>query len=279
LRDDWGVIEERTETIGGVRVHWHEAPAELPILYLHGVPTAGWEWLSFLERTGGIALDLPGFGESEKPVAFDYTMDGYADFLEAFAEARGLDRHALVLHDWGTVGLVYAQRRPDRIERLVLMNNLPLFSDYRWHWIARIWRTPLLGELFNRTSSRWGYKQLSRQSNATRGPLPDSFIDRAWAGLDADTNRAILALYRSSPSSALGPAGARLGELRCPALVLWGAEDPYLHAGTFAPRYADALGGPVELEIAEGAGHWPWLDRPELVDRVAEFLRQPRDAA
>jgi pimeloyl-ACP methyl ester carboxylesterase len=279
MREDQRMIEERTETIAGLRIHWHEAPAAPPILYVHGVPTGGWDWLPFLERTGGYAPDLPGFAESEKPAGFDYTIDGYADFLETFADARGLEQHALVVHDWGTVGLAYAQRHPERIERLVMINNLPLFSDHRWHWIARIWRTPLLGELFNRTSTRWGYKQISRQSNATPGPLPDWFLDRAWQGLDADTNRAILALYRSAPSRVLGPAGARLGELRCPALVLWGAEDPYLPARTFAARYADALGGPAQLEIVEGAGHWPWLDRPEIVDRVADFLTQPRGAA
>ena len=260
------------DTVAGVRVHWHQDERATPILYLHGVPTGGWDWLPFLARTGGIAPDLPGFARSEKPAGFDYSMDGYVDFLEAFVARTGLERHALVVHDWGGLGLVYAQRHPERIERLVLMNNLPLFADFRWHWIARIWRTPLLGELFNRTSTRWGYKQISRQANATPGPLPDAFIDRAWEHFDADTNRAILALYRSASPSALGPAGARLGDLRCPALVLWGAEDPYLPARTFAARYAEALGGPAELELVEGAGHWPWLDRPEVIDRVAAFL-------
>ena len=155
------------DTVAGVRVHWHQDEPATPILYLHGVPTGGWDWLPFLARTGGVAPDLPGFAQSEKPAGFDYTLDGYADFLEAFVARAGLERHALVVHDWGAVGLVYAQRHPERIERLVLMNNLPLFADYRWHWIARIWRTPLLGELFNRTSTRWGYKQISRQANAT----------------------------------------------------------------------------------------------------------------
>ena len=265
------MIEAHTATVAGLRVHWHEAKTTRPVLYVHGVPTGGWDWLPFLERTGGAAPDLPGFARSEKPAGFDYSMDGYADFLEAFVEHLGWERHALVVHDWGTVGLVYAQRRPERIERLVMIDNLPLFSDHRWHWIARIWRTPLLGELFNRTSSRWGYRQISRQANATPGPLPDWFIDRAWADLDADTNRAILALYRSAPPDVLGPAGARLGELRCPALVLWGAQDPYLPP-EFARRYAGALGGPAEAEVVDGAGHWPWLDRPEVVDRVAAFL-------
>lgn len=65
-------------------------------------------------------------------------------------------------------------------------------------------------------------------------------------------------------------AGTRLGQLSCPALVLWGTEDPYLGV-EHGRAYAERLPG-AELELVEGAGHWPWIDRPELVDRVADFL-------
>ena len=65
--------------------------------------------------------------------------------------------------------------------------------------------------------------------------------------------------------------GQRLGELRCPALVLWPSDDPYIGAD-FGRRYADALGGDVTLEMVEG-GHWPWLSRPAIFERAAAFLR------
>ena len=71
----------------------------------------------------------------------------------------------------------------------------------------------------------------------------------------------------------LARAGERLGEVRCPALVLWPTRDPYIGA-EFGQAYADALGGPAELEMVD-AGHWPWLDRPELVERVTSFVRLP----
>ncbi len=57
--------------------------------------------------------------------------------------------------------------------------------------------------------------------------------------------------------------------MTAPALVVWGDADPYLPVG-FADAYAAALGGPATVERIEGAGHWPWLDRPELVDRVVD---------
>src|ERR671924_548004 len=115
-------VIERSGDVAGLRTHWREAPASgrPPVLYVHGVPTASWDWLPFLERIGGVAPDLPGFGRSAKPGNFDYSIEGYTDFLDAFTESAQLDRLTLVVHDWGGVGLAFAQRRPERIERLVL---------------------------------------------------------------------------------------------------------------------------------------------------------------
>jgi pimeloyl-ACP methyl ester carboxylesterase len=263
-------VAERTSQVGGLEIHWRQA-GDAPILYLHGVPTASWDWLPFLERTGGVAPDLPGFGRSAKPGDFDYSIEGYDRFVEEFADSAGLDRLSLVLHDWGVVGLSFAQRFPERIERLVMMSCVPFVPGYRWHWVARAWRRRPLGELFMGTSSKWGFKQISKQSNVTPGPMPADFLDRVWETNDHGTQRAILTLYRSAPEDVLARAGERLGDVRCPALILWPTKDPYIGA-EFGQRFADALGGEVELEMVE-AGHWPWLDRPDLVERVADFLR------
>lgn len=105
----------------------------------------------------------------------------------------------------------------------------------------------------------------------TPGPFPEEWIDRAWRALDSGTKRAILRLYRSAPEAELERAGKRLGELRCPALILWAQQDIYLPA-RFGQAYADALGGDVTVEPVEGAGHWSWYDRPEVIDRAERFL-------
>ena len=267
-------MSERREQVAGLSVFWRDEPPRggpAPALYLHGVPTSSDDWLPFLERTGGVALDLPGFGRSDKPADFDYSIPGYDRFLEAFVDHVGLDRFSLVVHDWGAVGLALAQRMPERLERLVIFNVAPWLPGYRWHRIARIWRRPLLGELFMGLTTRFGFKQLSRESNFKDGPLPDDFIDRFYAHFDHGTQRAILKLYRSAPEDVLVRAGENLGRIRCPSLVLWATEDPYIPA-RFGQAYADALGGDVQLELVERAGHWSWLDRPELIDRAAGFL-------
>ena len=252
------IVERHTE-VAGLETHWRQAGAA-PILYVHGVPTASWDWEPFLERTGGLAPDLPGFGDSAKPGDFDYSIPGYDRFLEAFCDHAGLDRFSLVVNDWGGVALALAQRFPERIERLVMFSTVPLLPGYRWHRVARAWRTPLVGELTMGFTTRW----------SMRRSLPRAVADRAWEHFDQGTQRAILRLYRSAPPETLARAGERLGELRCPALILWPSDDPYIGA-EFGPRYAEALGGETELESTTG-GHWNWVERPELVRRVEGFL-------
>ena len=101
--------------------------------------------------------------------------------------------------------------------------------------------------------------------------MPEAFLDQVMRDRTRGAWPQALRLYRSADEPALAAAGARLGELGCPALVLWGADDPYLPL-EFARRYAEVFPG-AELDVAERAGHWPWIDRPELVDRVLAFLR------
>jgi pimeloyl-ACP methyl ester carboxylesterase len=81
---------------------------------------------------------------------------------------------------------------------------------------------------------------------------------------------AILRLHRSAPPDVLAAAGAQLGSLLMPALVVWGMKDPYI-SGRFAAEYAEALGAAELLELSD-AGHVPWLDRPAVLDTIASFL-------
>jgi pimeloyl-ACP methyl ester carboxylesterase len=266
-------VTDNRDEVSGVEIFWREAPspeARAPILYVHGSPGNSDDWLEFLERTGGVAPDLPGFGRSGKPAHFDYSIEGYANALEAFLAQRGIERYSLVVHDWGIVGLALAQRAPERVERLVIMDAVPLLAGYRWHRLARIWRAPLAGELFMGLSSRWAFRRLAREGVVQ--PPSDELIDSVWNHFDHGTQRAILKLYRSAPPSVLERAGDRLGGIRSPALVLWGEDDPYVGA-EFASRFGDALGGDTRVEVLPGVRHWPWVDDPSVVDTVADFLR------
>ena len=270
------MVEETTVEVDGIEVFVRRVGGEgPPALFVHGNPTHSEDWMPFLRRIGGpaVAPDLPGWGRSDRPdpSRFVGTMHGLASFLERLIDVLGIDDYRLVVHDWGALGLIAAQAEPERVRRLVVINALPLLPGYRWHWIARyIWRRRAIGELFNAITTRASVALLLRQARPDRRAMPDEFVDMIWRHFDRGTKRAILELYRSAPEDAIEAAGARIGELRCPALVAWGARDPYIPI-EFGRLYAQRLPNAELVELAD-AGHWPWIDRPDLVDRVVRFL-------
>lgn len=268
-----GRIEETTLDVDGVATFVRRVGGEgTPTVFVHGHPTHSEDWVAFLERVSGpaIALDLPGWGRSQRPRDFGYSMQGLAAFFARFLERAAIEDHRLVVHDWGALALIDAQREPARVRRLVVINAVPLSAAYRWHWVARLWRRRGLGELVNLTSTRPAAELLLRQASGDRGPMPHEFVDSIWRYRQRGTGHQALQLYRSADPQQLAAAGQGLAQVSCPALVVWGQRDPYL--GPEQGRaYARALPGAELLEIERG-GHWPWIDRPEVVGRVTGFL-------
>lgn len=268
-------IREQKLLVAGVRTFLRRTDGDgVPTLFVHGNPTSSSDWIPFLEILPGpgLAIDLPNFGRSERvaPERFDSSMYSYAAFIAALMDELIEGEFNLVVHDWGSIALHPAQRRAERIKRLVVINAVPLLAGYRWHWAARIWRTRGLGELFSATTTRSAFQLALRQARPGLKPMPGRFVEELWEHYDRDMAAAVLRLYRSGDPEKLEAAGAHLERLDCPALVVWGAHDPYIpprFGAAFAARLPNA-----ELLEFDQAGHWPWIDQPELIDRVAGFL-------
>jgi pimeloyl-ACP methyl ester carboxylesterase len=248
-------------TAGG----WERDDSPAP-LYLHDVPTSSDDWIPFLERTGGIAPDLIGFGRSSKGVNLEYSVAGLADFVEDLLTALHTEAPRLVGHGWGAaVALELARRRADRTERLVLIDPLPLGTDFEWGRLARVYRIRFLGELAMGSTHRWMLARALRRATVDPAAWPKQRIATIWKHFDQGTQRAILRLHRSvdlPEDGATGPAA--------PTIVVWGEQDPWFpvrHAEAFTQQLPKA-----RLERLAGAGHWPWLDRPELIEAIAAFV-------
>jgi len=275
-------VEERFAEVDGIRLFLRERRGEgLPTVYVHGNPTDSGDWLPFIAASAApaIALDLPGFGRSERPdpTFFDSSVDAYGRLLASALAALAPDGFGLVVHDWGVVGLVAARARPEAVRALVVINGVPLSAAYRWHLLARCWRRRGIGELLARPRPRWLVRRMTRLARPGRQPLPGELVERMLAHWDAGMARSILALYRSADREVLAAAGEGLAAIRCPALILWGEDDPYIGPAdgrAFERQLPDA-----RFVTVERAGHWPWIDRPELVDEVAAFLAAPAAAA
>jgi pimeloyl-ACP methyl ester carboxylesterase len=272
------VVRDAQGEIGGLPAFWREAdPAgPSPILYVHGNPSNSDIWVPFLERTGGLAPDLPGWGRSGKPASFDYTVEGLSGWLEAFLDHHSVGRFTLAVHDWGGLALAMRPEVLARLDGLLSLGHVPVgVAGFRWHRIARRWRTPVVGELAMGFTTRWVLRQLLREGRDQK-PMPDWFLDSVWDHFDQGTQRAILKLYRSAPEDRLASA-TDLSAITCPALLLWSRRDPYLMPAVTGPATAAALGGPTEFELLDVLGHWWWVDDAALIERPVEFLLGPSD--
>jgi len=253
--------------------------AEEAVVFIHGNPGSSEDWRALVGHVGrfarALAVDMPGFGQADKPDDFDYTVAGYARHLESLLAALGVTRVHLVLHDFGGAwGLAWAARNPARVASVSLF-NIGILPGYRWHFMARLWRTPLLGELVQASTTEFGFRQLLKIGNP-RG-LPSDFVARMYRDYDKGTRRAVLRLYRATgPEEVERFSADVLAALRphqIPAVVIWGQRDIFIPS-----RYAEVqreVFPDLRTVMLADSGHWAFADNPSAcADALGGFLRR-----
>jgi pimeloyl-ACP methyl ester carboxylesterase len=246
------------------------------VVFLHGNPGSCRDWNRLIGRVGefgrALALDMPGFGRADKPNHFDYTVSGYARHLGACLAELGIKRVHLVMHDFGGPwGLAWAAAEPGALASATIINS-GIWPDYHWHFYARLWRVPVLGEIIMASVTRGGFHREAQYHAPQR--LPDDVIDHWYDNWDRRTRRAVLRLYRATDPSKLAYDQARvLRPLDRPALVIWGKHDRYLPL-SLAERQRDAFPS-AQVVVLEQSGHFPFVDDPDAVeDALLPFLRE-----
>jgi pimeloyl-ACP methyl ester carboxylesterase len=273
------LVRRAAVTVDGVTSPVVEAgPAGVAeaVVFVHGNPGVADDWLPLLHQAGtfarAVAITMPGFGDADKPHDLPYTVPGYAKHLAGALDALGVLRAHLVLHDFGGPwGLQWAADHPQQHASTTLINTGVLLRE-GWHALAKVWRTPGLGELFFMASTRGGMRRFMKATNPPA--FPQAYGDHLFdLYQDKGTRRAVLQLYRRTPIAphvrAIAP---RLRENPRPALVVWGAKDPYLKV-RLAERQREVFRD-AEVVILPDSGHWPLADAPDaVVAAVVPFLR------
>src|SRR5262245_14503178 len=217
----------RDTVVNGVRWHSREAPGSgTPILYVHGhlASSATWDAVLVSASAGhpAIAVDVPGFGASDRPWPYDYSVAGEARSLLAYLDARRIARAILVGNSLGgAAALLLAADHPERVAALVLV--APATPEGPIVWPVRILRLPGLGELaLALAHRRLAEHGLRRWQFARADRVTEQAVDDAWRSLRVPgTRRAALAAIRSDPRPHVGVEA----RVRVPALVVWGRED------------------------------------------------------
>jgi pimeloyl-ACP methyl ester carboxylesterase len=277
-------VRERPLSVDGMRSRVLETGPETAteaVVFVHGNPNSADEWRGLMRQTGAfarsIAVDMPGFGRADRPGnEFKVPVEGPAGFLGGALDQLGVNRAHLVLHDFGGPwGLAWAAGHPDAFASVVLINTGVLIG-FEMHRVGKLWARPVVGELVMALTSRRSFNKAMSEANPK---LPQGEIDRMYDDYDRGTRKLILRLYRNRTNDdLLEAAAAHFATLDRPALVVWGAGDPFVpvrHAEQQRKAFPRA-----EVVVLEDSSHWPFLDDPEgVAAAVLPFLRAQTAAA
>lgn len=246
-----------------------EPTATTAVVVVHGNPGSLVEFERLVAAVAPfsrvVAMDMPGFGNTPAPQDFDVSPVGYGRHLALLLDELNVDRAHLVLHDFGgPFGLQFAIDAPTRVASLLLVDVLGM-PGYRWHRMAKAWRTPGLGEAVMMTTNRAMAGIALREGNPV--PLPSEAVDRMVEQFRGRGAEVVLALYRATPPDWGDRNLAAMQDLDVPVMVLWGDRDAYIspkQAQTFALVFPQA-----SFVILRGVGHWPMLTAPDRFEAAA----------
>ena len=260
------------------------------VLMLHGNPTWSFFFRNLILGLRGthrvIAPDHIGCGLSDKPdeQCYPYTLERRVDDLEALIDQLGIrGRITLLVHDWGgMIGMAYAARHPEKINRLVLLNtaafHLPKTKKLpRSLWLCR--KTPL-GELlirdtglFTSVLARWAVCRPMEQR------VREGYL---WPYRRPDDRTGLFRFVQDIPLTPDDPGYQLVSEVqakvptfnRIPVLILWGEKD-FVFDHHFL-RVWEKLLPSAEVHRFPTAGHYVLEDAgEEILPLVRTFLARP----
>jgi haloalkane dehalogenase len=264
----------------GLRMHFVEEGAGAPILLLHGEPTWAFLYRKLIRPLANvgrvIAPDYLGFGRSDKPTRIeDYSFDLHYNSIERLVDELGLRNLTVVVHDWGgPIGLRLAVERPDRVERLVILNTgvgagrAPSDEWLRFRdFVRRVGPELIPGQLIRISSVNGLADEVVEAYNAPF-PTPES-----KAGVLAFPELVPTELDHPSAETMLRVRAA-LERWEKPTLVLFSDSDP-VFSPRAAERMASRIPGAGTAEIVEGAGHFLQEEKgEEIAERVVRFVAE-----
>lgn len=258
----------------GLQLHLHDVGQGPALVWLHGSGNGACGHSNFqgnypeLARAGYRCLvpDLPGFGYSDKPLDIDYHLDVFVDAVHGLLAALGIEKATLIGNSLGgAVALAHALKYPHEVERLVLMapgglNDLP-------EYLAM----PGMQAMFALYGS--GQAPTPAQLKAF---FQDAFVCDPACVSDALVAERV-ALAATQPARVIQTLKvpnlrARLGEISCPALTLWGADERMMPDSGILPLAKGLKNG--RLVMVPRCGHWVMIEHRPLFNRlVLDFLQ------
>ncbi|MFQ5803413.1 MAG: alpha/beta fold hydrolase [Candidatus Methylomirabilales bacterium] len=263
-------LDIRKGTIAYVR----EGEGE-PILLLHGIPTSAYLWRNVippLSRDMTVyAIDLLGYGDSDKPVKADLSVPAQAEYVAEFMMKVGLTHATVVGNDiGGGVAQLLALDRPELVRRLILVGTVAYDS----------WPLPEIEQLKDPAWNpktldlRMGFKEVLFRGIFHKERVTDALVGEYashFVGLQG--REAYLRCARALNNRDILIRAAEIERLTVPVLILWGNADDF-QGVMIGQTLADQLPS-ARLVVVKDAGHFLPEDQPEEVARLMRaFIKE-----
>jgi pimeloyl-ACP methyl ester carboxylesterase len=256
----------------------------VPLLVLHGFPSSSRDFAAALPRLTArrrvVVHDHLGFGFSDKPAAWSYSLVEQAEVAIALWQSMGVTRGHLLAHDYGTsVATELLARRerglcPVELTSVTLCNGSVHIELCHFTPSQRILKRPWLGPIFARLANRTMFERQLRRILGDPGSVPREELDAMFDGMVSGGGRRVLPALAGYMNERvrfrerwIGP----LTRLDLPAHVLWGRRDPVA-----VPAIAELLAGEIPgatMTWLDTLGHYPMLEAPERwAEAVGGFL-------
>jgi pimeloyl-ACP methyl ester carboxylesterase len=280
--DDWAAAG-RYLTVHGHQVFVHTSGEDTrpALLLLHGFPTCSLDFRHVVESLSQdyfvVVHDHLGFGLSDKPERYSYSLMEQAEMALGVWRALGIDAGHLIAHDMGTSIATEILARRERSELSVRLLSVTLCNGSirldlaSLTWPQKMLKHPVWGPLLARFSSRAFFERRLRKVLADPESMSAADLAAEWAALVHGGGRSRIAAisgYLDERVRFLPRWWGALGRLDLPCHVLWGAQDPVA-----LPAIAVAVAEHVPsatLTWIPGVGHYPMIEAPEVW--VAELL-------
>ena len=255
----------RTASFFGRDLRYYDIGSGPPLVLIHGIGGDADEWVFCLEALSAqhrvIALDLLGFGRSDKP-AIEYNIAVFVEVLDHFLRGLDIPRASLVGNSLGGwVAASFALRFPHRVDKLVLVST------------AGVWAGPTDLPFDLHVSTHAHMRYVMERVFYDKSLATDELVELAYRQHlergDGYTTVSLLQNLRDGRER----LDDTISQLRMPVLVIWGEQDELIPVEN-ARRIHELLPA-SRLEIVPQCGHLPALEKPaEFVRLVTDFLRE-----
>jgi len=276
--------EDKFITVNDRRVrYWQEGDSGPFLLMVHGLGASVEYWhkniFEFAKHYRVIAVDLPGFGKSEKSNNH-YDLEFYARFLRSFTDALNINEAHIIGHSMGGgIALQFCIANRSKVKKLVLIDCVGFAQQVIIFF--RLMGLPFVGKFFINLSKAM-FTTALRKNVYHSNVITDELIDIVYPLIHSPDTRQVIEYITRDETNIFGITKASLKPLwdnydklsQLPILIYWGKQDVLLHCETHVKKAKEMLPH-AEIELFDECGHIPQMEYPEKFHRLSlDFLNK-----